>query len=85
METKDIVEYSNRNWEQLSRLDREHWNSAYRAFGFEVTRSSSYALWQHMKSVRPEWPSSQDRHCDMEHHIKLNKLLDQASYGLSLR
>jgi hypothetical protein len=84
METKDIIEYANRNWEQVSEMDYEYWKTAYKDEGFKATQNASFALWQHLKSIRPEWPNSQERHRDMEHHIKLSKLLEKASHGLSI-
>jgi len=85
METKDIIEYANRNWEQVSDMDYEYWKSAYREGGYKATQDASFALWQHLKSIRPDWPNPQDRQGDLEHHIKLNKLLEKASHGLSIR
>ncbi|OGT30822.1 MAG: hypothetical protein A2W28_06665 [Gammaproteobacteria bacterium RBG_16_51_14] len=85
MNKHEIREFANRDWERLSALDRIYWAKEYKRNGSAVIQKASQALWQHMKSIRPEWPDAQERRRDLDNHIALKKLLDQAADGLSPR
>jgi len=82
MNRNEIREFANRDWKQLSKFDRSHWVKEYRRSGSAAMQKVSQILWQHMKYVRPEWPDAQDRSNDLDSHIVLKKLLDQAAHDL---
>ena len=82
MNRNEIREFANRDWKQLSKFDRSHWAKEYRRSGSATIQKVSQILWQHMKHIRPEWPNEQERSNDLENHIVLKKLLDQAANGI---
>lgn len=75
----DLREYAGRDWQRIESEDRAYWVGRYRQFGGLETLRASQALWQHMKTVRPDWPTEADRAADLAHHIQFKALLDRAS------
>ncbi len=82
MNRNEIREFANRNWKQLSKFDRSHWANEYRRSGSAAIQKASQILWQHMKSIRPDWPDAVERSNDLDNHIELKKLLDQVANDL---
>ena len=85
MNTRDIKEFANRDWSIISDLDRAYWAAEFQRNGAASSRSASQALWLHMKSIRPEWPSLKERNHDLENHIALKQLLDRIGNDFSPR
>ena len=56
---------------------REHGPAA----GFEV----SQLFWQHVRRVRPDWPTPRERDEDLGHHVALKRLLDRAADAFTRR
>lgn len=81
MKHHELREFANRDWAQLSDMDRSYWIAEYRRNGFTSTQKASQALWQHMKSIRPEWPDAAERQHDLNHHIAQKQLLIRISNG----
>jgi len=44
---------------------------------------TSWALWKHARTVRPDWPTAQERGADLDHHVSLKALLDRAARAVS--
>jgi hypothetical protein len=44
-----------------------------------VTFEVSQSLREHMRALRPDWPSPDERHEDLVHHIALKQLIDRAA------
>lgn len=82
MNINDIREFAQRDWTKISELDRRYWANEYKRNGALSSRQASDAMWQHMKSINPEWPDASQREADLEHHIRIKQLLDQAANGL---
>lgn len=75
----DIRRYANRDWRLLKELEHEHWRRETDERGPLATLEASQALWRHMRDVRPDWPTDEDRRDDLEHHIAFKRLIDRAA------
>jgi len=83
MNNADIKEFAARSWGEVSGHDRRYWASLYRNSGFPATANASMALWQHMKSVRKDWPDAAERRLDLDHHLAFKQLLDRIADALA--
>jgi hypothetical protein len=79
MNPRDLIALAKRAWTAAGASEREHWGREYAARGEAVTFQASQALWIHMRAVRPDWPSEQERRADLAHHVALKRLLDRAA------
>jgi hypothetical protein len=64
---------------------RNYWARRFREQGAPATWRAGQALREHARCVRPDWPSEDDCAADLDHHIKLNRLLDRAAHAFSGR
>ena len=71
-----------RPWSALTALEREHWAREFARRGSTATLEASRLLWEHMRRVRPDWPSDADRREDLAHHIALKAAIDRAARAL---
>jgi hypothetical protein len=71
-----------RPWGALTALEREHWAREFTRRGPAATLEVSRLLWEHMRRVRPDWPSDTDRREDLTHHIALKGAIDRAARAL---
>jgi len=76
---EDVRAYARRAWHMAERLKREHWVRETAVRGPLATFEASLALWEHMRSLRPDWPSRDERRADFEHHIRLKRDIDRAA------
>ena len=76
---EDVRAYARRAWHLAERLKREHWARETAVRGPLATFEASVALWEHMRRVRPDWPSPSERHEDLKHHLRLKRDLDRAA------
>jgi hypothetical protein len=71
-----------RPWDRLAALEREHWAREFSRRGPAATFEVSRLLWDHMRRVRPDWPSAAERHEDLRHHLALKGAIDRAARAL---
>ena len=71
-----------RPWDALTSLEREHWAREYARRGPAATLEVSRLLWEHMRRVRPDWPSDSERREDLAHHVALKGAIDRAARAL---
>ena len=71
-----------RPWDSLVAWEREHWASEFARRGPDATLEVSQLLWEHMRRVRPDWPSDAERRDDLSHHIALKGAIDRAARAL---
>jgi hypothetical protein len=83
MKPDDVRAYADRSWHRLRELEHEHWAREFAARGPLATFEASQALWAHMRCVRPEWPTEEDRRADLAHHIALKQALDRAASAIA--
>ena len=57
------------------------WAKADRSVAMRV----SWALWEHARRVRPDWPSAQERADDLDAHVRMKAMIDQAGRVLAGR
>jgi len=74
-----LGEYAARDWQIIADQDRLHWTREYRQHGPVATMRASMALWEHMRQVRPEWPTAQERQEDLDHHLLLIQIFQRAA------
>ena len=71
--------FARRDWQAAEVSKREHWTREFAARGPAATLEASAALWQHMRMVRPDWPTEGERREDLAHHIALKRAIDRAA------
>jgi len=75
----DLRAYARRPWHLLAALEHDHWARELAQRGPLATLEVSQALWAHMRSVRPDWPTETDRRADLAHHVVLKQAIDRAA------
>jgi hypothetical protein len=85
MDPDDIRAYANRDRSELQRLKRQHGADLIRDGGTDAAFRAVWALYLHAQAMHPGWPDERQRAEDLEHHIRLKKLLDRASRSLAGR
>lgn len=79
MKPEDVRAYAQRAWHVAEALEQEHWARELSERGLLATFTASQALWEHMRALRPDWPSDDERRQDLADHIALKKLIDRAA------
>lgn len=80
----DIRAFAARRWDLLEDAKREHIAERYRMDPSAHVRSV-HALREHLRAVRPEWPTREDLARDLADHISLKQKLDRAAPFVSRR
>jgi hypothetical protein len=65
------------DWSLFERGMAEHWANVRREGGAARVFEVAAALHDHVKTLRPDWPSERERELDLEHHRKLIAMLDR--------
>ena len=79
MDAAHAQAFLRRPWDALTTLEREHWAREFARRGSAATLEVSRLLWEHMRRVRPDWPSETERREDLAHHIALKSAIDRAT------
>lgn len=79
MDPARAMAFAQRPWALIAALKEQHWACQFAERGWTATVSASQALWEHMRRVRPEWPSEEERREDLAHHLALKRALDRAA------
>ena len=79
MKREDLRAYALRAWHAAETLKREHWAREFAEHGPAAAFAASQALWKHMRSLRPDWPSPDEQREDLAHHVALKQLVDRAA------
>lgn len=79
MEPKHLRAFIERDWAAVASLKQEHWAREFADRGSAATLEASQVLWQHMRLVRPDWPSAQERLDDLAHHVSLKRTIDRVA------
>jgi len=64
---------------------RTYWAKQYSEGTYRRTLEASHALYEHVRRIRPDFPTDRERAEDLTHHVALKRLLDQASRALAVR
>lgn len=78
LDLEDVRAFARRRWDVAEVEKREFIAAQYRADPIAHTRSID-ALRDHLRSVRPEWPTRADLEDDLRDHIELKRKLDRAA------
>jgi hypothetical protein len=84
VDPKGVRAFLDRDHEAAEALKREYWADRFRA-DWRSTWDASQSLLAHARSVRPEYPSDEDREADLAAHISLRARLDRAAHALPRR
>ncbi len=57
----------------------EHWRREVAERGPLAAFDASQILWEHMRRLRPDWLSPEERRADLADHVKLKRTLDLAA------
>lgn len=79
MDAKHVRAYVERDWAAVEARKQAHWAREHAERGPEATLAASAALFEHMRLVRPDWPTAQERRADLEHHLALKRAIDRAA------
>lgn len=82
MDAAHLKAYRERDWARAEALKRAHWAREFATRGPEATVEAAQALWQHMRLVRPDWPSDEERGEDLAHHLELKQRIDRAAHAV---
>lgn len=79
MDPREIRDFLNRDWARKEAQTRLYWAERYRREGAEATLEASSELRAHLCSLRPDWPTGQDRAVDLRHHLEFIEKLKQVA------
>jgi hypothetical protein len=74
-----------RGWTLAERLEREHWAAEQGGLGAAARWRAAAMLYEHMRRVRPDWPSEAERAADLAHHVALKRAIDRAARAFPAR
>jgi hypothetical protein len=77
LDPQSVGDYLGRGWREAKALDRAHWLAERQRRGSAATIEVARALHEHMRAVRPDWPTAHDVQLDLEHQVRLKALLDK--------
>ena len=75
MEAKDLRAFVERAWDLKDEAKRRYWIGRYAEEGPCATLAASNALREHLRTLRPAWPTPEDRADDLRRHLELVALL----------
>ena len=74
-----------RDRERVGALKRDHHAERQRASRGEAGLQAAQALREHVRKVRPDWPTARDRDEDFAHHVALKRRIDRAAHAFTAR
>ena len=85
MNPADIREFARRPRVAVEEAKLDHWAAVSRSTAGLATFDAGHALFEHVRRVTPEWPSSEQRAEDLAHHVQLKRLTDACSHAFTVR
>ena len=85
MDPAAIRAFVQRARSEVEHEKRAYWARQHSERTYRRTLEASHALYEHLRRIRPDFPTERDRAEDLAHHVALKRLLDQASHGLPVR
>jgi hypothetical protein len=82
MDSTNARRFVERSWDALAALEHEHWAREFAQHGPRATLEAAVLLWEHMRRIRPDWPSDAERQHDLIHHLQLKGAIDRAAGAL---
>jgi hypothetical protein len=84
LDPTDVRAFLNRPWGLLARETERHRAEMHRRDP-EWTARTAAALRDEVSRANSDWPTSDDRAADLEHHLELRALFDRISHALRRR
>ena len=75
MELNDIDKFTDRGWFEARDRNNRHWADEYRKRGSEATVSAGHALFEHARSIRPDFPTAADLQRDLDDLVRLKAVI----------
>lgn len=75
MRREDIRAYLDRDWDRVAEAKRVRWRERRDGLGAAEAVRVAAELYEHIRRVRPDWPSAESRRADLEHHLRLSERL----------
>jgi hypothetical protein len=85
MDRDAVREFMLRDRKRVDALKRDHRAKRHRASGGKSGLEAAQALREHVRRVRPDWPTARGRREDLEHHVALKRRIDRAAHAFSAR
>lgn len=85
MDREALRAFVDRSRGEVEREKRAYWAREYAEKGYQRTVDASRALYEHVRRIRPDYPTARDRDEDLAHHVALKRLLDRASRAFGVR
>jgi hypothetical protein len=85
MDPDALRAFLERGWSEAEQLEREHWAEVRRAAGAEANLRAAWILVEHMRRLRPEWPTEAERAADLAHHVAQKRWIDRAARAFAAR
>ena len=79
MKSRDVRAFVDRGWDEKDRLKWSYWAERRRSEGPDAMLAASSALRDHLRVVRPDWPTEKDRAEDLRHHLALIEKLGRVA------
>jgi hypothetical protein len=75
MKRADVVAYATRDWKAVQEAKERYWVERKPSLTPEQALEIADGLRRHVKSLRPDWPSAEERQRDLEVHARVSEAL----------
>ena len=81
----DVRRFAQRDWAMAATSKADYWAQQHQQHGAIPARRAATALLEHMRVVRPDYPSVTHRDEDLATHRRLRQCLDLAAHAFTRR
>ena len=74
MDARDVRAYASRPWTHAQAAKQRYWEAELRRRP-QAAFEAAQALWAHMRMLRPDWPTEEERRVDLAHHLEVKRAL----------
>lgn len=85
MNRDDLIAFARRDWAGLERSKRQYWAERYRDAGSVAARTAAAVLFDHARRMGVDPLAAGARQADFDHHVTLQRQLDQAARAFTAR
>jgi hypothetical protein len=75
----DLRAFANRDWKLVEEAKRRYWIERKRTLSPGESLAIAEGLRQHVRALRPDWPSAEERAEDVEVHARVSAALRSVS------
>jgi hypothetical protein len=84
MDAHAVREFLARDWDAVADARRDHWAALFNRDP-RALWGASQGLLAHVRSLRPDFPTNEDREADLGVHIAVRSQLDAAAHAFTGR